>query len=96
MFSVHLYFGNPIYTLALPDVLGSVSSSVPITPTTPTSYEYLSHFISHTEQGPSGWTFGLGQPIIIISDQRYQTTSIDYLHTYSVACILLDSAIFYV
>lgn len=68
MFSVHLYFGNLVYTLALPDVLGSVSSPMPITPT---SYEYLSHFISHTEQGPSGWTFGLGQPLVIVFSSGY-------------------------
>lgn len=38
----------------------------------------------------------LAADMISIVDQHYQTTSIDYLHTYSLACILLDSAIFHV
>jgi hypothetical protein len=34
--------------------------------------------------------------MISILDQHYQTTSIDYLHMYSVACLLPDSAVFHV
>lgn len=57
-----------MYALALSDMLGSVPNPMLITPT---SYGYLSHFISHTEQEASGWTFELGQPLIIVFSSGY-------------------------